>query len=208
MSHDFMLNKPIVEILRQYPGIRRVLDVGAGRGSWGYHIKAGLGKKVSMLAIEKWPNNCDVIEATGLYTRIINDDALNLGNYYGFNTVNVVLACQIIEHLTPVEGRALIRIMKSVASDLVIITTPLGFMSVTAENNPNPFERHLSGWTEAELKDLGFHTEVLDMRPLTRSIKFIDNIRRALFGLYDPRQIVATWTPSGKPLGPIIKPHF
>lgn len=195
MSHDQLLNKPILEILARHPGIRRVLDVGAGRGSWGYHIKAGLGKKISMLAIEKWPDNCDIIEATGLYTHVINDDALNLADYYGVNTVDVVLASQVLEHLTRNQGLKLIKIMKSIASRLVIITTPLGFMDVTAENNPNPFERHLSGWTEADFQVLGFLTEVLDMRPLTRSIKIVDNVRRALFGLYDPRQIIATWTP-------------
>lgn len=188
-----MLNKPIVEILRQHPGIRRVMDVGAGRGSWGYYIRAGLGKKVSMLAIEKWPHNCDILKATGLYTHIINDDALNLADYYGFNTVHVVIASQVIEHLDPDDGHKLITIMKRIASDLVIITTPLGHMEVSAENNPNPYERHLSGWSEADFWQHGFHTEVLDMRPLTRSIKLVDNVRRRLFGLYDPRQIIATY---------------
>ena len=197
MSHDFMLNKPIVEIMARYPGIKRVLDVGAGHGSWGHTIRAGLGKKVTMLAIEKWPDNCDILQATGLYTHVINDDALNLADYYGVDAVDVVLACQIIEHLEPREGHSLIRILKAIASDLVIITTPLGFMPVTAENNPNPYERHLSGWTEADFWQYGFDTEVLDMRPMNRSIKLVDNLRRWVFGLYDPRQIIATWEPGG-----------
>ena len=195
MSHDFMLNKPIVEILARHPGVKRVLDVGAGRGSWGHVIRAGLGKKVTMLAIEKWTTNCDILQATGLYTHIINDDALNIGDYYGNDSVDVVLACQIIEHLTSLEGHILITRMKTVASDLVIITTPLGHMEVTAENNLNPHEKHLSGWVEADFWQYGFNTEVLDMRSLTRSIKMVDNLRRWVFGLYDPRQIIATWEP-------------
>jgi hypothetical protein len=195
MSHDAMLNKPIIEILARHPDIIDVLDVGAGRGSWGHTIRAGLGRKVKMLAIEKWPDNCDILEATGLYTHIINDDALNMAKYYGPGSIDVVLASQVIEHLDGDDGHKLIDVMKGVASRLVIITTPLGFMPVTAENNLNPFERHLSGWNEADFWARGFDTQVLDMRPLTRSIKLVDNVRRRLFGLYDPRQIIATWSP-------------
>lgn len=193
MSHDFLLNKPILKILSKYPDIDRVLDIGAGLGSWGQIIRAGLSKKIEICAIEKYSENCERLLATGLYTHVICDDALKLMDYYSPGAFDVVLACQVIEHMGRLNGSILIDIMKDLASKLVIITTPQGYMPVSAETNPNPYEKHLSGWAEADFKKKGFKTTVLDMRPMNRSIRLVDDLRRWLFGLYDPHQIIATW---------------
>lgn len=193
MSHDFLLNNPVIDILVKYPDVVRVLDVGAGYGSWGQVIRAGLNKNINLVAIEKYPESCERLRNTGMYSEVICDDALNLLDYFTEGSFDVVLASQVIEHFEKDDGFSLIRIMKSLASQLVIICTPRGYMHVSAEGNPNIYERHLSGWIEDDFRGLDFETSVLDMRATTRSIRLVDDVRRFIFRLYDPHQIIAIW---------------
>lgn len=194
MSHDIALNDPIIEILSTYPGIKRVLDVGAGYGSWGQIIRAGLNRKVDLVAIEKYPENCERLRNTGMYSEVICDDALTLLDYFTEKSFDLVLASQVIEHLEKKAGFKLIRMMKSITSMVLVIATPRGYMPVSAKDNPNKYEKHLSGWTEDDFRGLVFETKVLDMRnQMNRSIRLFDNIRRFIFNLYDPHQIIAIW---------------
>ena len=195
MSHDVALNDPILEIISRYEPIKSVLDIGAGDGSWGHLIRAGLCRKVDMVAIEKYLDNCSKLYATGIYCNVVHADALNALDHFDRKGVDVVLASQVIEHLEKEDGLKLIDIMKELASKLVIVATPRGYMPVSAENNPNKYEKHLSGWNEADFRRLGFETQVLDMRSqMNRSVRLVDTLRRKIFRLYDPHQIIAVWS--------------
>lgn len=70
-------------------------------------------------------------------------------------TFDVVLALDLIEHLDKDEGRYLIDRMKQWARKKVIISVPNGYTKGHLADG-NPFQKHRSGWSPAELQALGF----------------------------------------------------
>ena len=103
-----------------------------------------------------------------------------------------MLATEIVEHLFKKQGIELIDSITKITRGLCIISTPYGYMKVGDENNENPYKHHLSSWHPHEFKTLGFNIKIADMRnQMTKSIRFIDNIRRFAFRLHNAKEIIA-----------------
>lgn len=132
----------------------RVLDVGADDGSSGHAIKARF-PKARIDAVDIWPAACRALAADRAYTSVTCCDALrfllDLSPRY-----DVVLAAEIVEHLPKPDGLALLSEIRR-TSDLAIVTSPLGFME-QGELGGNPYQRHLSGWTDEDMRGLGWTT--------------------------------------------------
>ncbi len=71
------------------------------------------------------------------------------------NTFDCVIALDLIEHLTPIEGEKLIKDMESIAKKRVIIFTPNGFVH-QGEYDNNPYQVHKSGWSYSEMRKRGY----------------------------------------------------
>lgn len=68
---------------------------------------------------------------------------------------DAVTAIDLIEHLNKKDGLDLIKKMEKVARKEVLIFTPNGFIS---QHGQSKYDEHLSGWTSAELKKIGYIT--------------------------------------------------
>jgi ubiquinone/menaquinone biosynthesis C-methylase UbiE len=74
---------------------------------------------------------------------------------------NVVMAIDVIEHLEKPAALDLVREMKRLAENRVLLFTPDGFMPQEKDNynlGGDHWQTHRSGWTADELRDLGFAT--------------------------------------------------
>lgn len=135
---------------RELEGGARILDVGCGQaspialtGNGAY--KVGLDAFLPFVLISKGK-------------RIHNDYLLADARLLPFapDSFDQVVLTEVLEHLPKHDGLKTIHQMEKVAKK-VILTTPNGFFQVYAGPNAlNPEEKHLSGWTVRELKDLGF----------------------------------------------------
>lgn len=87
-------------------------------------------------------------------------DARRMGERFPPKSIDVIQACDFIEHLTKEDGLKWLRDCELIARKAILIFTPIGFVpSPSAELHPeNPYEKHLSGWTYEEFEQLGFQT--------------------------------------------------
>jgi len=81
---------------------------------------------------------------------------------------DAVVGLDVIEHLKKQDGEKLIKQMEKIAIKKVIIFTPNGFMPQKGESI---YDKHLSGWTAAEMKRKGYQ----------------------VFGIYGPRILRGEW---------------
>lgn len=71
------------------------------------------------------------------------------------NSFDLVIALDLIEHLTREDGFWLIAQMERLARKKIVIFTPNGFVPQTPYDN-NPFQEHISGWEIPEMEERGY----------------------------------------------------
>lgn len=74
------------------------------------------------------------------------------------NSFDVVIAIELIEHLTKEDGYILLEEMEQIAKRQIVVSTPNGFLKIVPKDRGygSPFDAHLSGWTKKEFEDIGF----------------------------------------------------
>jgi hypothetical protein len=131
-----------------------IVDVGTGRnGVVGLHNwDKFLGRKIAVdiHAIKDLPAGWEslIMDARGLLSRL------------GPKSVDIVQACDFIEHLPKEESCRILSDFETMARKAVLLFTPIGFTHSPAEDSEpdNPYQRHLCGWTYDELEALGYIT--------------------------------------------------
>ncbi|MBD3366175.1 methyltransferase domain-containing protein [candidate division WWE3 bacterium] len=71
------------------------------------------------------------------------------------NSFEAVLLLDVLEHLPKEEGLAMLGKAQRWAKNKVIVSTPNGFIKQPSVDK-NPLQKHLSGWTVKDFKNLGF----------------------------------------------------
>jgi hypothetical protein len=149
-----------------------VLDVGTGMGQYGFLLRTNL-EHVNLFEIEgdsarqrprsQWGLRIDGIEGYPTYLTPVHEYAYNevfVGNALDIlptladRAYDLVLAIDILEHLTPKQGRVFLAHCMRIANRAVLVSTPKVF--VPQDVAANPLENHRSVWTERELQELGF----------------------------------------------------
>jgi 2-polyprenyl-3-methyl-5-hydroxy-6-metoxy-1,4-benzoquinol methylase len=131
--------------------ITRVLDIGAGSGTYAKLIKQefDLCKDAEWTAVEAWPDYIEKFELASLYNHVINQDARTL-NWDELGHFSVAIAGDVLEHMTKAEAVELVdQILKH--SDTLIVSIPIVYMPQDAVEG-NPFEVHVKpDWTHDEV---------------------------------------------------------
>jgi 2-polyprenyl-3-methyl-5-hydroxy-6-metoxy-1,4-benzoquinol methylase len=79
-------------------------------------------------------------------------------NFLEFSTdrrFDVVVLSQVVEHFTKADGLKALDRAEQLASKLVYVSTPNGFLE-QPELDGNPHQKHLSGWTVNDFDKLGY----------------------------------------------------
>jgi hypothetical protein len=74
---------------------------------------------------------------------------------YRSSSFDVVVALDVIEHFEKDDAHGVLNEMERVASELVVVMTPSGFVPQPASEN-EPWQLHRCGWNPTELQDLGY----------------------------------------------------
>ncbi|MEM2146087.1 MAG: class I SAM-dependent methyltransferase [Candidatus Jordarchaeaceae archaeon] len=129
-----------------------VLDIGCGRGVWGFLIRNSARKLRSLIGIDVSRDYLLLAKKHASYDDLILASAGNLPLKQ--KSVNIVVAIEVVEHLSKREGYTLLKEIDRVTTDFALLTTPNGFLEVKTPSNI--FEVHKSGWNPNELKSEGY----------------------------------------------------
>lgn len=151
---------------------RSVLDVGTGMGQYGFLLRTNL-EHVNLFEVagswarqrprSQWGLRVDGIEGYPTYLTPVHQYAYNevlVGNALDILPTladcayDLVLAIDILEHLTPEQGRFFLAHCIRIANRAVLVSTPKVF--VAQDVAANPLENHRSVWTRGELQELDF----------------------------------------------------
>lgn len=132
---------------RELDGCNSVLDLGCGNSSWMQvcSVPYSVGVDIFEPSLKESRNR-------NLHTEYVLADVKYLE--FKEKAFDAVIAFEVIEHLTKEQGRKLVSDMERWARKKVIISTPSGYVPLKPMDNP--FQRHMSGWNIAELRQLGF----------------------------------------------------
>jgi len=142
--YDIILNKIPIES-------KRILDVGAGYGIFGYILKQT--RKAEVDAIE--PFHYDLLHYNEVHRKTWQEWIKN----WDLNKYDVIISTEMIDHLSLQEAEEFLEEAKLVAN-LVIIATPFSFTRQENYDN-NKYQIHKSLITKEMFKKHGYKIEIL-----------------------------------------------
>lgn len=149
------LNKIIpkygIELEKAVGNSKTLLDVGCGSNSPIFPFS----HKLHAIGVDAFLPSIDKSKQANIHSEYHQIDVLDITNHFDANSIDCVLASDLIEHLTKEDGYILLSAMEKIAKQRIIIFTPNGFLEQGVYDN-NPFQLHLSGWTVQEMEDLGY----------------------------------------------------
>jgi len=165
MNRDFSLKK-LAEIIRTDPmmlycseldrmitGCESLLDVGCGADSPVQYLQH---RVAHLVGVDGFQRSIDASREKRIHDDYRCIDILHIGRTFARDSFDCVLASDVIEHLNKDDGYRLVEQMESIARKKSIIFTPNGFLA-QGEHSDNPLQRHRSGWTVAEMRQLGYN---------------------------------------------------
>jgi SAM-dependent methyltransferase len=164
LNSQFSLNN-LAEIMRTDPmtlycseldriisGCESLLDVGCGADSPVQHLQH---RAAHQVGVDGFRRSIDASREKHIHDDYRCIDILHIGQAFARDSFDCVLASDVIEHLDKDDGYRLVEQMESIARKKSIIFTPNGFLA-QGEHSDNPLQRHRSGWTVAEMWQLGY----------------------------------------------------
>jgi len=134
-----------------------VLDCGCGYGRWGRAVRSRRGGREAFVV------GSEIFERYALASRLSTSyDELVLCDIrrvpFRHGSFDLVLACEVIEHMDKQDGIRFLRHLKLVAKRRVIVTTPNGYYPQGAADE-NIFQVHRSTWSVSDLRKLDFRVK-------------------------------------------------
>jgi len=131
---------------------KKILDIGCGKGIYGFLLKADKGAD-SLVGIDISLQNLLFCKEHKIYNLLIRGDIRRLP--FKDKTFDIVLASEVIEHMKKEEGTLLLKELERICKEKIILTTPNGYWPQSNIGN-NPHEIHISGWSCSDFKKEGF----------------------------------------------------
>lgn len=132
-----------------------ILDVGCGKGG----LMKSLLDADKQVATVSSTVGLDIFLPSLLTAKKVYDNVLRCDvRFLPFRDVSfdIVIASQIIEHLTKDDGLRLLTNLERVSKEMVIITVPVGYNSKQHLEDENPWQIHQSAWNPDEFKTRGY----------------------------------------------------
>jgi SAM-dependent methyltransferase len=141
-----------------------VLDVGCGGNSPLGRFARRPARSVGVDLYLPWLQES---RRKGIHDDCVALDVLQIERRFGPSAFDVLLCCDLLEHLDKADGEELLRQMEQVASRRVVVLTPNGFLPQEATWG-NPYQVHRAGWTATELRARGYQVAGLNGLALLR----------------------------------------
>lgn len=140
------------ELERQLGGVKTILDVGCGKNS----PLARVSRRLEATGVDIYEPDLKTSKRLGIHKKYKVGDIRKLERMFKPKSFDAVLLSDVIEHLTKKEGEKIIKDMERIARKKVIIFTPNGFKRQEPIDG-NEHQRHISGWSAAEMERKGYH---------------------------------------------------
>ena len=154
LSSDPRLRHVILPLLKTVKK-RTFLDVACGFGKWGKQIRS-CSQPIYLLGLDVWKPYLLNIKRNYVYDELILADVRKLP--FRAKSIDVSLACEVIEHLSKSEGDAFLTCLEQISRQKIIISTP-NLTYQQDEVRGNPYEKHLSVWKDVDFKRRGYKVQ-------------------------------------------------
>lgn len=141
-----------VELERAVGASESLLDVGCGADSPLRHLRR---RPARLVGVDGHRPSLEASRRRGIHDEYFEISVLEIDRHFVAGSFDCVVALDLIEHLPKAEGLELIHKMATVSAGRVVLFTPNGFLP-QGEYGDNPYQRHRSGWTVDEIRQLGF----------------------------------------------------
>ena len=186
MGHAPILNTYVLNFLPEDLDNRVILDVGCGFGDWGFLIRTRKSGVLYLIGVDIWRPYLKKLCSLKVYDELIQVKLPRIP--LKEKSVDISLACEILEHLPKRDGYELLRELERVTREMIVASVPLNLPQ--DEIHGNPFQKHISEWLPKDFARYGYEIEIVHRLPKT--LRFVDKIRRFIFKLPPtPRFIVA-----------------
>ena len=180
MSCSFIDVWLVKDLLPDNLGHCKVLDIGSGRGFWGWYLRTLSNPPMWITGIEINQHYIDKAKNLGLYDQILKGDLLDILPKLQSDSYDLVIAIHVIEHLSKEDGYTMLGEAERVARDMVIVSTPNGESGIGIEGEYD-HDMHLSGWYPKDFKALGYSTKILQNTHTSgRVVKGFESLYRRL----------------------------
>ena len=128
------------QVKAELAGCESVLDLGCGRSS----ILQDIPPLERSVGVEAHRPALEESRRRGVHTEYIAGDARHVE--FSPGSFDAVIMMDLLEHLDPSDGTALLSKVERIALKRVVVFTPNGFVRQD-EYDSNPLQVHRSGWT-------------------------------------------------------------
>lgn len=145
--------------IHNLPKVNSVLDVGCGLSLKSQYIDADI-----RVGVDIFEPYLKAIESEVPYVAV-KHDIRDLDSIFLPKSFDLVIACDVIEHLEKEEAIQLIKQCESIAKGAVILETPKGFIPQDLDIlgfNAHDLQTHKCGWEVGELEALGYTVTTRD----------------------------------------------
>lgn len=187
MSHPYEIERPIISNVPF--GSYTVLDVGIGKGVFGYLLRAERLINGYLVGLDIHCSYLNIVK----YHRVYDDLVLCDVRFLPFRdgSFDLVIATEVIEHLEKKNGMRLLDNIEHIARKRVIITTPNGFMPQGPLNGTKT-EIHISGWHVRDFKNRGYRVLGIGFK-LCKAIKGSWRLWGLFHHLFTPISYLVPW---------------
>jgi hypothetical protein len=107
--------------------------------------------------IEIWRNNVELCRTIVYPTFIINENMMNIDKLFAQNSVDMIYASHVVEHVTEDQAHELLDKFKYVASKLIMVEVPYGQRPNLAHDD-NIYEKHKCSLYPTHFEQHGYST--------------------------------------------------
>jgi predicted TPR repeat methyltransferase len=139
------------------PTIKTVVDIGPGSGTYVKLIRedAKCCVDATWIGVEIWKPYIEEFKLEQRYTQVLNQDVRTV-DWTALNP-DVVIAGDVLEHMTKQDAVALVDRILAVAKTL-IVSIPIRHMPQDEHTYPNPHEAHIKDdWSHEEVTETWKH---------------------------------------------------
>ncbi|MEM2507753.1 MAG: class I SAM-dependent methyltransferase [Nitrososphaeria archaeon] len=187
MSHVHLLNTHVLSLLPKQLSNMTILDVGCGYGEWGFLIRTRKSGFPYIIGMDIWHPHLKKLSHIKIYNELIRVKIPEVP--LKDKSVDITLACEILEHLNKNDGYKLLKELERVSRKLIIISCPLDYPQ--DEIYGNPYERHITEWKPDVFKRRGYKVIVIDISQLPKPFKILRKIKRVIFRQPEPKLVLA-----------------
>jgi SAM-dependent methyltransferase len=160
---------------REVRGCQSILDLGCG-----YNSPVQFFDIPQSTGVEIYEAYLTESKRKAIHTDYVQGDIRKLE--FPRKSYDAVFASEVLEHMSFIEGSALLGMMEWWAREKVIVTTPNGHLWQDAYDG-NPFQAHQSAWTTQDFQRRGYRVQGMSGLKMIRGYKGQLTLRPEFLGM-------------------------